>query len=140
MIKLRTALFLILPTLLAANAFAAPTVISDQYLEGKWSESGAQGCASDQATYVSFNSDRTLQAGHGKKISAVGFWEPGVDTVTLHLLVSPSGVAGGHPFYQKRYYYQYMVPKLLRIQADKFEYTLDSGAQAGEQKTLTRCR
>ena len=140
MILFKSALFLILSTLLATNSFATPGVLSGDYLEGKWSESGTQGCTSDQASYVIFNSNQTLQAGQGKKITAVGFWEPGDDTVILHLLISPTGVGGGHPFYQKRYYYQYMSPKLLSRQADKFEYTLDSGAQAGEKRTLTRCR
>ena len=137
----KTALFLIASTLQATNSFAAQAVISAEYLEGKWSESGTQGCASDQAAYVIFNENRTLQAGNGKKISAVGFWEPGEDTVILHLLMSPSGVgSSGHPFYQKRYYYQYMSPKMLSIQADKFQYTFDTGVQAGEKRTLTRCR
>ena len=140
MIQFKSALFFVLSLLSATNSFAAPAVVSGDYLEGKWSESGTQGCTSDQATYVIFNSNRTLQAGHGKKISAVGFWEPGDDVVILHLLVSPSGVGGGHPFYQKKYYYQYMAPRLLSMQADKFEYTFDSGRQVGEKRTLTRCR
>ena len=51
--------------------------------------------------------------------------------MTLHMLGSPSG-GGVHPFYHQRYYYQYLSPKLLGLQADSFEYTPDTGAQAGE--------
>ena len=60
--------------------------------------------------------------------------------MTVHLLVSPGSGGGGHPFHQQRYYYQYMSPQILAIQADSFDYTQDTGAEAGEKKTLTRCK
>lgn len=136
----KTPLFLILSMLQAATSLAAETVLSGDYLQGKWSESGTQGCTSDQASYVIFSNNRTLQAGHGKTVSAVGFWELAEGTVKLHLLVRPSSGGGGHPFYQRRYYYQHMSPKMLSIESDKFDYTHDTGVQAGEKRTLTRCQ
>ena len=136
---IKTALFFIVLTLQGATLFAAEAVLSSDYLQGKWSESGKQGCTSEHAGYVMFHNNRILEVGRGKTVSAVGFWELGEDTVTLHLLVSPSG-GGEHPFYQKRYYYQYMSPKMLSIQSDRFDYTHDTGVQAGEKRTLTRCQ
>ena len=139
MTHIKTILLLILLTLHTATSVAAEAVLSSGYLEGKWSQSGTQGCSSEHADYVIFHNNRTLSAGNGKKVSAVGFWEMGDGTVTLHMLVSPTAGGGGHPFYQQRYYYQYMTPNILSIQADNFDYTLDSGAQVGEKRTLTRC-
>ena len=139
MTLIKTVLFAILITLQAATALAAEVVLSSDYLQGKWSEKGNQGCTSDHAGYVVFNNNGTLQAGHGKTVRAVGFWELNDGAVTLHMLVSPSG-GGGHPFYQQRYYYQYLSPKMLGLQADSFDYTQDTGAQAGEKRTLTRCQ
>ena len=139
MTYLKTIAFFIALTLQGATSLAAEAVLSSDYLQGKWSEKGNQGCTSDHAGYVVFNNNGTLQAGHGKTIRAVGFWELNDGAVTLHMLVSPSG-GGGHPFYQQRYYYQYLSPKMLGLQADSFEYTQDTGAQAGEKRTLTRCQ
>jgi len=143
MTYLKTIAFFIALTLQGATSLAAEAVLSSDYLQGKWSEGGKQGCASERAGYVIFHNNRTLEAGYGQTVSAVGFWELGEGTVTLHLLVSPSTTTtsgGGHPFYQQRYYYQYMSPKMLSLQADSFEYTHDTGAQAGEKTTLTRCQ
>lgn len=140
MTGIKTAFFFIVLTLQGATSLAAEAVLSSDYLQGKWSESGKQGCTGDLAGYVIFNNNRTLEAGHGQTVSAVGFWELGEGNVTLHLLVSPASGGGGHPFYQKRYHYQYMSPKMLSLQADSFDYTHDTGVQAGEKRTLTRCQ
>lgn len=113
-------------------------MLSSDYLQGKWGENAKQGCTSDHTGYVIFHNNRTWR--HAKTVSAAGFWELGEGTVTLRLLVSPAGGGGGHPFYQKRYYYQYMSPKMLGIKSDSFDYTHDTGVQAGEKRTLTRCQ
>ena len=63
MTMIKTVLFAILLTLKAATALAAEAVLSSDYLQGKWSESGKQGCTSDRAGYVIFNNNRTLEAG-----------------------------------------------------------------------------
>ena len=140
MTQLKTVLFFMVFTLQASVSFAAEMVLSGDYLQGKWSESGKQGCSSESASYVLFHNNRTLEAGRGQTVGAVGFWELGNGTLTLHLLVSPARGGGGHPFYQKRYYYQYMSPQMLSLQADSFDYTHDTGVQAGEKRTLTRCQ
>ena len=140
MINHKTLVFVILLSLQSATATAADAALSATYLAGKWSEGGKEGCNSERASYVIFENNRTLLAGNGEVISAVGFWELGDDQVTVHLLVSPSaGGGGGHPFYQQRYYYQYMSPKVISLQPDSFEFTHDTGAAAGKTKTLTRC-
>jgi len=140
MTTIRSALLVIVLTLQAATSLAAEAVLSSGYLQGKWSESGAQGCTSDHAGYVMFHNNRTLEAGHGQTVKAVGFWELGEGTLTLHLLVSPAGGRTAHPFYQQRYHYQYLSPKMLSLQADSFDYTHDTGVQSGEKRTLTRCQ
>jgi len=140
MTHIKTVLFFIVLTLHGATSLAGEAVLSSDYLQGKWSESGKQGCTSDHAGYVIFRNNRTLETGHGQTVSAVGFWELGDDTVTLHLLVSPTTGGAAHPFYQARYYYQYMSPKMLNMRSDGFDYTHDTAAQAGEKKTLTRCQ
>ena len=140
MINHKTLVFLILLSLQSAPATAADAALSAAYLAGRWSESGKEGCSSARAGYVIFRDNRTVEAGNGDVISAVGFWELGDDQVTVHLLVSPSaGGGGGHPFYQQRYYYQYMSPHIISLQQDSFQFTHDTGAAAGKTKTLTRC-
>jgi hypothetical protein len=133
-------LFFVVLSLQGATSFAAEAVLSGDYLDGKWSDSGKEGCTSDLAGYVIFHNNRTVQAGKGKSVSAAGFWELGNDTVFIHLLVSPRSGGAGHPFYQKRYYYQHLAAKMLKIQSDSFDYTTDPAAQAGEKTTLTRCQ
>ena len=141
MIRVKTIVFFVILSLQGTTSFAAEAVLSGDYLEGVWSDSGKEGCTSDQAGYVSFNNDHTVRVGQGKSVSALGFWELGDDTVIMHLLVSPKRGGERHPFYQERYYYQYMIPKVLRVQPDSFDYTLDFvDAQVGEKKTLTRCQ
>jgi hypothetical protein len=139
MTHIKTVLFFLVLAFQGTTLLAAEAVLSSDYLQGKWSESGKQGCTSDRAGYVIFNNNRTLEAGYGNMVSAVGFWELGEDTLTVHLLVSPAG-GGGHPFYQKRYYYEYMSPKILSLKSDSLDYTRDTGAQAGAKQTLTRCQ
>ena len=141
MTHIKTVLFLVVLSIQSATvAVAADAALSASYLEGKWSDSGKQGCTSEHASYVIFHGNRTVQAGQGKSVSAVGFWEMADDTVILHLLVSPSTGEGRHPFYQQSYYYQYMSPKILSIQPDSFDFTRDTGVQAGKKETLTRCQ
>ena len=141
MTHIKTVLFFIVLSLQGATSFSAEAVLSGDYLDGKWSDSGKEGCTSDLAGYVIFHNNRTVQAGKGKSVSAIGFWELGDDTVIIHLLVSPRSGGEGHPFYQKRYYSQHMAAKMLKIQSDSFDYTLDLvAAQTGDKKTLTRCQ
>jgi len=140
MTYIKTVLLVIALMLQAATSLAAEAVLSGDYLLGKWSEGGKQGCTSEIADYVIFHNNRTLEAGHGQTVNAVGFWELREGTVTLHLLISPASGGGGHPFYQKRYYYQYMSPKMLSINSDSFDYTHDTAVQAGDKRTLTRCQ
>ena len=137
---IKTVLLFIVLSLQGTTSFAAEAALSSDYLEGKWSDGGKEGCTSDLAGYVIFHNNRVVQAGIGKSVRAVGFWELSDDTVIMHLLVSPRSGKGGHPFYQERYHYQYMTPKILRIQSDSFDYTIESAAQAGEKKMLTRCQ
>lgn len=132
-------MFLIVLLLQSTASLAAEVKLTGNYLEGKWSEQGKEGCTSVTANYVTFHNDHTLAAGQGDAVRAVGFWEPGDGTVILHLLVSPGTGTALHPFYQQRYYYQYMSPKILAMQPNSFDFTQDTGAGAGTIKTLTRC-
>ena len=133
-------LFLAILTWQSAISVAAEGHLSGNYLEGKWSEHGKEGCASANAAYVMFNKNHTLEAGQGESVKAVGFWEVGDGTVTLHLLVATVAGEAVHPFYQRRYYYQYMSPQIVTLQSDSFVYTNDTGTEIKQQKTLTRCQ
>jgi hypothetical protein len=124
----------------AGIAFAAEKALSDEYLKGRWTTDGKAGCTSDQATYVVFDTNHTLQAGKGESVSTVGFWQIGGDRVIVHLLVSPEPGREAHPFFQQNYHYQYMSPKILAIRSDGIDYTYDTGVEAGNKRTLTRCR
>ena len=137
---IKTVLLFIVLSLQGTTSFAAEAALSSDYLERKWSNGGKEGCTSDLAGYVIFHNNRVVQAGIGKSVRAVGFWELSDDTVIMHLLVSPRNRKKEHPFYQEKYHYQYMAPKILRIQSDNFDYTIESAAQAGEKKMLTRCQ
>ena len=140
MTHIKTLLFLIVLSLQGTASVAAAAQLSASYLEGRWSMGGKEGCSADHDLYVIFHRNGTLEAGRGELVRAVGFWELGDAAVNLHLLVTPSSAAAQHPFYQSRYYYQYMSPKILAMRADSFNYTSDGGTEAGKQKTLTRCQ
>lgn len=131
--------FLVL-ALQSANAFSAEGTLSNEYLQGKWTSGGKDACTSGNASYVIFHQNHTLEAGRGGSVSTVGFWELADEQVLLHLLVAPSPGREAHPFYQGRYYYQHMSPKVLGMQADSIEFTHDTGALSGQAQTLTRCR
>lgn len=132
-----TGLALLLPM---TTPGAAEVTLSADYLQGRWSTGGEQGCQSEQVSYVDFHSNHTLEAGKGDAVTTVGFWQLDDDRVVLHLLVSPSPGREGHPFFQQRYYYQYMSPTILALKADSIDYTHDTGAEAGKTKTVTRCK
>lgn len=140
MARLKEFLFVMMVLVHGASAVADEAKLSVDYLAGKWSTGGKDACASDQADYVIFRENGTVEAGHGKMINALGFWKLTDDTIAVHLLISPAGGGTPHPFYQKRYHYQYMFPKVLTVTPDAIDYTLDTNVLSGVQQTLTRCR
>lgn len=123
-----------------AIAFSGETLLSDEYILGKWSTDGKAGCTSDEATNVTFHDNHTLESGKGGAVTTLGFWHIGDGKVIVHLLVSPTPGRESHPFFQQNYYYQYMAPTLVDIKPDSIDYTHDTGVEAGVTKTLTRCR
>ena len=137
---MKAILIFIVSILQVAALHAAENAISSDYLLGKWSSGGKAGCASDQATHVVFHDNHTLKAGQGKTVSTVGYWDVAKDRIILHLLVAPSQTQDAHPFFQQSYHYQYMAPTALGVKADSIDFTHDIVIDAGNRKTLTRCR
>lgn len=140
MMRNKTGLFSIVLLLQSAVTIAAEPKISADFLEGKWSNYGKEGCTSELATFITFRKNQTLEAGKGKSVRAVGFWESNGDNITLHILVSPGSKTQPHPFYQGRYYYQHFAPRILTVNSDTLEYAEDTGAAAAETQVLTRCQ
>ena len=114
--------------------------LTSTYLIGKWSTGGKEACASDQADYVLFRENGMVEAGSGKLANAVGFWKLADNTLAVHLLIAPAAEGTPHPFYQKRYHYQYMFPKMLKVTPDSIDYTLDTNVQSGVRQTHTTCQ
>ena len=137
---MKAILTLIIPFLQITTLYAADRVITSDYLLGRWSPEGKAGCASGRATHVVFHANGTLEAGRGRTVSTVGFWNVAKDRVVLHLLVAPSDERDAHPFYQQSYHYQYMAPTVLAVNPNSIEFTKDTGFGAGNRSTLTRCR
>ena len=122
------------------GAAAEEAGLTSAYLIGKWSTGGKEACASDQADYVYFRENGMVEGGRGKLGNAVGFWKLEDNTIAVHLLIAPAAEGTPHPFYQKRYHYQYMCPKVLNVTPDSLDYTLDTNVQSGVKQTLTRCQ
>ena len=137
---MKALLVFVFSTLQITSSYAAGPAISSDYLLGKWSSGGKAGCASDQATHVVFHDNHTLEAGQGRTINTVGFWDVARNKVILHLLVAPSRTQNAHPFFQQSYHYEYMAPTVLGVGEDGLEFTHDIGVDAGSKRTLTRCR
>ena len=137
---MKVVLTFIFTILQITTSYAAEDAISGDYLLGKWSSGGKAGCASDMATHVVFHNNHTLESGQGKTVGTVGYWDVAQNRVILHLLVAPSQTRDAHPFFQQSYHYQYMAPTVVGVKADSFDFTHDIGVDAGNRRTLTRCR
>lgn len=137
---MKAILIFIMPFLHITTLYAAENMISSDYLYGKWSSGGKAGCVSDKATHVVFHNNHTLEAGLGKTVSAVGYWDVAPDRIIMHMLAAPSRTQEAHPFFQQSYYYKYMAPTVLAVKADSFDFTQDTVVNAGTNTTLTRCR
>jgi len=122
-----------IPTTLAQDASLSP-----DYLAGTWSLGGSESCGSGD--YVVLRSNGTLEMGRGKTAAVAGFWELNNDAIILHMLVSPQGEQGLHPFYQSSYFYQYRSAQVLGTRADAFDVSVGAQQAPGQQYTLSRCR
>jgi hypothetical protein len=69
---IKTVLLFIVLSLQGATSFAAEAVLSADYLKGKWSDGGKEGCTSDLAGYVIFHNNHMVQAGTGKSQQPYG--------------------------------------------------------------------
>jgi len=111
--------------------------LSPEYLAGRRSFSGSEGCGSGD--YALFRENSTLELGSGKTAGMSGFWQLSNDTITLHMLVAPRGVNTPHPLYQDSYYYQYRAAQVLNTRPDAFDVSIGVQPAPGTQYTLTRC-
>jgi len=129
---------LVLLSLHIPATLAQEARLSPDYLAGTWSLGGSDACGSGD--YVVFRANGTLELGRGKNAGVAGFWELNNDTLILHMLVSPQGEHGLHPFYQSSYFYQYRSARVLDTRADAFDVSVGAQQAPGQQYTLSRCR
>ena len=136
--NIRKLLFLTISTLLSMPSLAADVMLSQEYLGGKWSSDGKEGCRSTTADYVIFHGNGTLEAGKGAAPKAVGFWVAKGDEITVHLLVAPNESDTSNVFYRGRYTYSYLTANVLETRQGAFD--MISGT-AGDmvKKTWTKC-
>ena len=119
-------------------AGAGNTQISPDYLQGKWSLDGKDGCTSDASKYVLFRNNGTVEVGQGSRVTRVGFWKMTSDnTIVGHTLTSPTHHEDYHPFFRDSYRYEYMSPQVVSAEQDTFSVTIGSDL---EKKTVTLVR
>jgi len=136
--NIRKLLFLIIPTVLSMPSLAADVRLSQEYLGGKWSSDGKEGCSSIVADYVTFHGNGTLEAGNGAVPKAVGFWTAKGDEITVHLLVAPNEADTSNVFYRGRYTYSYLTANVLETRQGAFDMITGTTGDM-VRKTWTKC-
>jgi len=136
--KIHTLLFPAMLALTATPAPAAEVNLTGDYLSGKWSSAGKEGCGSNAAEYVSFHAHGTMDAGRGTTPRAVGFWRIDGDEITVHLLVAPDESDASNVFYRGRYNYSYLTATILDAREDAFD-TISGTTGAMTRNTFTKC-
>ena len=117
---------------------AGNTQISADYLQGKWSLDGKDGCSSDGSKYVLFRDNGTVEVGQGNRVTRVGFWKiTNDDTIVGHTLTSPTQHEDYHPFFRDSYRYEYMSPQVVTAEQNTFSVMIGSDL---EKKTVTLVR
>jgi hypothetical protein len=131
-------LFFTIVSLLGATSIAANVTLNQEYLGGKWSFDGKEGCNSNAAEYVVFHRNVLMDAGKGAVPKAVGFWSTKDDEIIVHLLVAPQESDTSNVFYRGRYTYSYLTAKVLETRQGAFD--MISGTTGDmTKKTLTKC-
>jgi hypothetical protein len=136
--NIRKLLFLTISALFSMPSLAAGVMLNQEYLGGKWSSDGKEGCRSTAADYVIFHGNGTLEAGNGAAPKAVGFWIAKGDEITVHLLVAPNESDTSNVFYRGRYTYSYLTANVLETRQGSFD--MISGTTGDMvKKTWTKC-
>ncbi len=120
--KMTPALALIVLAGIGPSGASAEVTFGKDYLVGRWSLEGADGCQVPGAEHVEFRADDTLTLTRGGPADATGFFElsekPRLD---LHLVASPHRISGTLPGYEGRYDYGHLAVFLFDMEQDSFE-------------------
>jgi hypothetical protein len=120
--KMTPALALIVLAGIGPSGASAEVTFGKDYLVGRWSLEGADGCQVPGAEHVEFRADDTLTLTRGGPADATGFFElsekPRLD---LHLVASPHRISGTLSDYEGRYDYGHLAVFLFDMEQDSFE-------------------
>jgi hypothetical protein len=119
-------------------AFADGGQVTADYLAGKWSLDGKEGCSTTASKYVLFRENGTAEVGRGDQATRVGFWKIANNTIIGHTLTAPTQREDYHPFFRDSYRYEYMSPQIVSAEQDVLSVTVGSDLEK-ETFTLTRC-
>ena len=114
-------------------------LITTDYLQGKWSLDGKDGCTSATSKYVLFRNNGTVEVGLGDQATRVGFWKiTDKNTIVGHTLTAPTHHEDYHPFFRDSYRYEYMSPQITSAEQNTFAVSIGSDLEK-KTVTLTRC-
>lgn len=119
-------------------AQASDEQVSADYLEGKWSLDGKEGCNTATSKYVLFRKNGTAEVGRGDQATRVGFWKVMNNTIIGHTLTAPTQREDYHPFFRDSYRYEYMSPQITSVEQNTLSVTVGSDLDK-ETFTMTRC-
>lgn len=134
----RRPFFVTIFTSFSIPLLAADVALTGEYLIGKWSSDGKQGCTSTAADYVTFHGNGVIEAGRGVSPEAVGFWSAKGDEITVHLLVAPQVSATPNVFYRGRYTYSHVAVNVLATRPGAFDVVTGPTGNM-EKRTWTKC-
>lgn len=125
----------------AAAPRAADVAVTPDYLHGLWSFDGKTGCGSANSRYVLFRDNGTLEVGQGAQAQRVGFWNIVDSAIVANTLTAPNTTEEYHPFFRDSYRYEYVAPRVVRVEQDSFAVELGSDIEKEKRQVmLTRCR
>jgi hypothetical protein len=123
----------------SVSVYAGDALISVDYLQGRWSLDGKEGCASAASKYVLFRNNGTVEVGRGDQVTRVGFWTITSDNIIVgHTLTAPTHHEDYHPFFRDSYRYEYMSPQVVNTEQDEFSVAIGSDLEKKTVK-LNRC-
>ena len=136
--NVRRLLFLAIFTLFGTPSFAADVTLTPEYLSGKWSMGGKEGCESGAAGYVIFHGNGTMEAGREATPMSVGFWSAKDDEIMMHMLVSPAKSDESNVFYRGKYSYSYLGANVLETRQGAFDIMMGTSIDM-VRETMTKC-
>lgn len=139
--RTRTLLVCLALMLPGAWSHAGDVSVSPEYLRGMWSFDGKTGCGSSNARYVLFRANGTLEVGQGNQVQRVGFWKIVDNSIVANTLTAPNATEEYHPFFRDSYRYEYVAPRVVKMEPDSFAVEMGSDIEKEKRQVmLTRCQ